>query len=962
MKPFLRAGLVVLLITPIAVAVSGAHGADPRPPASDPATTALLDRSSLTPAQRKLATPLLAGGPAAANAATAAATDATATAATANDATTDRTAVDITADVDDGLLALITASGGTVVSSYPQYDAVRADLPTAAIEAVAADARVRAIVPAEVPVTHAITSEGDATHAVPAVRAQFNAKGQGVRVGVLSDGIDGGTSAELPAVSVLAGQLGSGSEGRAMLEIIHDLAPDAELYFASALGGRATMAANILALAEAGCTVLVDDIGYLSEPPFQDGIIAQAISAVTAAGVTYLSAAGNGGRLSGPFVSTWEGDVQLSTDVVVAGTYHDFDPGPGEDSTAGIAGLPGTATRVTLAWNDPDGASANDYDLVAVDGAGQITTVSLFVQDGNDLAFELLDAPVGTTAVKVLQRPGAAARFLHLAVANGRLTEWATTGSTYGHAAASDTISVGATAAAAAEPPGVDGPFPNPFTAANQPEIFSADGPRRMFYDPAGNPLTPGDLTATGGTVLQKPDLLAADGVSTSTPGFIPFYGTSAAAPHAAAIAALVRSARPDFTAAQVRAALVGGTLDLAPAGWDLDSGFGILSAPLALQQADPPLPDDFVSFVPQRILETRPDLGQVGYSGPKPVAGQTIVLPVTGVTTPAVPGAATAVALNVTGTGATFPGFVTVWPCDAPRPLASNLNLTPGDTRANLVISKISAAGTVCLFTLQGADLVADIAGYLPPTSRFTPLVPERLLETRPPDLVGYTGRTPAAGQVVRLQVTGAGASNVPSTASAVALNVTAVDSVAPGFVTVWPCDADLPTASNLNLVPGVITPNLVISKLSADGAVCLFTQLGGHLLADISGYFESGPNGYVPVVPNRLLDTRSNVGAPNEPSAGRVIELTVTGGAANVPTDATAVALNVTGTDVVFPGFVTVWPCGAARPTASNLNLAARQTRPNLVLADVGADGKVCLFTQQPASLVADLVGWFP
>ena len=94
----------------------------------------------------------------------------------------------------------------------------------------------------------------------------------------------------------------------------------------------------------------------------------------------------------------------------------------------------------------------------------------------------------------------------------------------------------------------------------------------------------------------------------------------------------------------------------------------------------------------------------------------------------------------------------------------------------------------------------------------------------------------------------------------------------------------------------------------------------------------------------------------------AGRTIELTVTGGAAAVAPTTHAVALNVTGTDVTINGFVTVWPCGQPRPTASNLNLVAGQTRPNLVLSQVGTDGRVCIYTLQPASLIADLVGSYP
>jgi len=94
----------------------------------------------------------------------------------------------------------------------------------------------------------------------------------------------------------------------------------------------------------------------------------------------------------------------------------------------------------------------------------------------------------------------------------------------------------------------------NPFSggAVNPVEIFSSDGPRRFFYRADGTPVTPGNFLASGGAVRQKPDIAAGDGVSTSVPGFAPFFGTSAAAPHAAAIAALLKSYNPSLTTAQL--------------------------------------------------------------------------------------------------------------------------------------------------------------------------------------------------------------------------------------------------------------------------------------------------------------------------------------------------------------------------------------------------------------------------
>jgi subtilisin-like proprotein convertase family protein len=117
------------------------------------------------------------------------------------------------------------------------------------------------------------------------------------------------------------------------------------------------------------------------------------------------------------------------------------------------------------------------------------------------------------------------------------------------------------------------------FTAAQLPERFTSDGPRRVFFTAAGAPITPGNFSSTGGVVRQKPEITAADGVSTSLDDFTPFFGTSASAPHAAAIAALALSGNPGATQADVREAFAATALDLVPAGVDARTGHGLLRA-----------------------------------------------------------------------------------------------------------------------------------------------------------------------------------------------------------------------------------------------------------------------------------------------------------------------------------------------------------------------------------------------
>ena len=172
-------------------------------------------------------------------------------------------------------------------------------------------------------------------------------------------------------------------------------------------------------------------------------------------------------------------------------------------------------------------------------------------------------------------------------------------------------------------------------------------------------------------------------------------------------------------------------------------------------------------------------DLGMRG-------AGETTVLPVAG--RGGVPGDATAVTLNVTSTGSTAPGFVTVYPCGSPRPEASNLNFAPGQTIANAVTSKVGTGGAVCVYNQSATQLIVDVNGYFPPAAKLGAFDPSRLLDTRAVAMRG-------AGETTVLPVAGRG--GVPGDATAVTLNVTSTGSTAPGFVTVYPCGSPRPEAS---------------------------------------------------------------------------------------------------------------------------------------------------------------------
>jgi hypothetical protein len=372
---------------------------------------------------------------------------------------------------------------------------------------------------------------------------------------------------------------------------------------------------------------------------------------------------------------------------------------------------------------------------------------------------------------------------------------------------------------------------------------------------------------------------------------------------------------------------------------------------------------------VPARLLDTRPDgttTDGVGQAAGEQPAGSTIEVQVTG--RAGVPASATAAVLNMTVTEAPGSGFVTVWPCGSTRPTASSLNFVAGSTVPNGVISKIGTGGKVCVFVSNATQLLADVGGYFTDASPYKPLVPARLLDTRPGELtvdgVGQGGGPAGQDTVTEVQVTGR--AGVPVGATAAVLNVTVTAAQGSGFITVFPCGSTRPTASSLNFVTGSTVPNNVIAKIGAGGKVCLYASKGTHLLADVSGYFGVSAS-FQALTPQRFLDTRpgeataDGAGAGAGPSAsGTVTEVQITG-RVGVPAETSAAVLNVTVTETQGSGFITVFPCGSTRPTASSLNFVTGSTVPNGVIAKVGTGGKVCLFASNGTHLIVDVNGYF-
>ncbi len=516
------------------------------------------------------------------------------------------------ADLLDDLRRLGLSEGsrfGEMVAGY---------MPLAAIEDAVALASLRSISAAIAPIRNAgsVTSQGDLALRAVDARNTHGVNGAGITVGVLSDSFDdlGGASADmasgdLPAVDVLAESTACGvllfciDEGRAMLQIVYDMAPAAALMFHTGLQSKVDYANGILALAAAGADVIVDDLLYLHEPMFQDGIVAQAVDTVVADGSLYYSAAGNAGSESyeGAFVDSGNilciefffplGDCDPLYERV--GRMHDFDPGPGKDLVLTVTVPLNRVLTVAVQWNEPFGGAGPraDHDVVLLSPDGGIYYAisandnipmgegwEVLQFENNEFLYNQTQYGIAVTYDDV-DSVGPPATLVKMVVfgSGNTLDEWQTFSSTiYGHANAAGAAAVGA--AWWQETPAfeVDPPQLQPYSSrGGTPILFEADG------TPKGTP-----------EIRAKPEITAVDGVDTtfffSDPdgdGTDNFFGTSAAAPHAAGVAALLLQSAPSSTPAEVNAALQLSTLDMITPGFDYESGYGLIQADAAIAE-----------------------------------------------------------------------------------------------------------------------------------------------------------------------------------------------------------------------------------------------------------------------------------------------------------------------------------------------------------------------------------------
>ncbi len=600
-------------------------------------------------------------------------------------------------------LDALRAAGAEIVDTSRRYQTVTVAAKPGDLAEIADVARVASVTPVRPPIVTGVesatpiaasaspcfgaaTSEGDLQLKAMEARDGFEVDGSGVKVGILSDSFNRNVGADTrEAADIASGDLpGTGNpcgqttpvqllddttagedEGRAMAQIVHDLAPGAEIAFASAFGGELDFAKNIEKLGKAGASVIADDVFYTEEPFFQDGPVAVAVSEVVKAGATYLSAAGNDNLIdgSGRDIASWEAPefrdsgscpasiVGLSEEIEDEngpGTgLHpehcmDFNPEPGplkSDNTFGITVSAGQVLVADLQWAEPWEGVKSDLDAYLLSATGKLLEVAINDNTGpakpqqplEVLEWENNSGSPAHVNLAINRYSGSKSTPLKFALLeNGggvTATEYPessggdTVGPTiFGHSGAASAISVGAA----------------PYFDNEAPERYSSHGPVTHYFEPVSGTTPAAPLGAP--EVLPKPDVTATDGGANTFFGFCEshvwrFYGTSAAAPHAAAVAALELAAEPLATPEKVREALAESASPMGLPPFPHETvGAGLIDAPEAIADVtSTPFPGGTQSAppAPQNCnLPTPPGPSQPSSPSPAPNPTPSAVTP----------------------------------------------------------------------------------------------------------------------------------------------------------------------------------------------------------------------------------------------------------------------------------------------------------------------------------------------
>lgn len=245
--------------------------------------------------------------------------------------------------------------------------------------------------------------------------------------------------------------------------------------------------------------------------------------------------------------------------------------------------------------------------------------------------------------------------------------------------------------------------------------------------------------------------------------------------------------------------------------------------------------------------------------------------------------------------------------------------------------------------------------------SATYHPVSPARILDTR--TTLGGRPRPLGARCALPLKVTGVG--NIPSSGvDAVTMNVTVTQPGSGGFVTVYPCGVETPTASNVNFIPRQNVANLVTVAVGVGGQVCFYSYSRVHVVVDVAGWY-GGTTGsrLVPASPNRFVDTRLNSAsrAAGKLAGGQFLRVPIAGANALPASGISAVSMNLTAVDADGGGYLTAYPCDVARPETSSVNYGTGQIVANHVVVPVAADGSVCVFAYATSHVLVDVMGYY-
>jgi hypothetical protein len=357
----------------------------------------------------------------------------------------------------------------------------------------------------------------------------------------------------------------------------------------------------------------------------------------------------------------------------------------------------------------------------------------------------------------------------------------------------------------------------------------------------------------------------------------------------------------------------------------------------------------EFHPQVPDRTYDSR--------STNEPVVGERIAR------IGGLPSGVRAVVANLTVTNPTADSYLTLFRAGTVRPPTSNINFRAGETKANLVTFEVNSRSEVAIFNAQGkADVVLDVFGYYTEAdatsgSAFVGTDPYRRFDSRvdPSHPLG-----PDESISLRLLTNG-------ESAAAVLLNVTATNTSATSYLTVWPTGGARPTTSNVNFEPGQTVPNVVLVPVGANGEVSFYNYSGEvDVVVDVLGWFgndaQAVSNGrFVSTAPQRVVDTRLGIGAPLA-AVGPQGSIAFDVSRSDIPPAASAVVMNVTVDQPTTGGYITVWPGGSPLPDSSNLNFGPGTSVANLVVVRIGTDRRINYFNAYGSThVIADIVGYF-